>query len=382
MSLYDAIADLPLVIDGYSLEFRERTAAGDFARVSVQTGRQDAPAIESGFTRPCTCISLHGEGVTGVGEDVTYDREDHLALVNSPDELSLTGTYSIASFSAALDAIDLFPWGAPDGEASRAYRRWALESAALDLALKQADTDLATAFGREYDSVRFLVSTRLGDPPSADRVSQWVEYNPGVEFKLDATSTWTEALIETLAATDAVRIVDLKGQYRGTMVDQAADPVLYRRILEAFPEALIEDPIVTDETRALFEGHEHRVSWDAPITDRASIRDLPSAPDWLNIKPSRCGRVETVLEVIEYCLDDGIGMYGGGQTELSVGREHIHALASLFYPDAPNDTAPRRYNDPEPVAGLPGSPLSPPAKASGFEWSTEDGVVSPNPVRH
>jgi L-alanine-DL-glutamate epimerase-like enolase superfamily enzyme len=382
MSLYDAVAELPLVIDGYSLEYRERTAAGDFARVSVLTGIQDAAPSEPGFTRPCTRISLHGEGVTGVGEDVTYDCKDHLALVNSSDELPLAGTYTVASFSEALDEIDLFPTGDPDGEASRAYRRWGVESGALDLALQQADTDLATALGRDYDPVRFLVSTRLGDPPSANRVTQWLDLNPELEFKLDATSAWTGDLIETLAATDAVRIIDLKGQYTGTMVDQAADPVLYRRIIDAFPEALIEDPILTDETRSLFVGHEHHIAWDAPITDLASIRDLPFPPDWLNIKPSRCGRIETVLDVIDHCLDNGIRMYGGGQTELSVGREHIHALASLFYPNAPNDTAPRRYNDPEPVAGLPTSPLAPPATAYGFEWSPREGVLPLHSVQN
>lgn len=368
MSLYDALADLPLVIDGYSLEFRERPCAGDFARVSVLLGVQEATPSDPGFTRPCTRITLSGKGVTGMGEDVTYDVADHQALLTAPTELPLAGTYSLASFSKALPEIDLFPTAEPAREASRAYRRWAVESAALDLALKQADTDLPTVLARAYEPVRFLVSTRLGDPPTADRVTRWLDINPELEFKLDATSAWTAELIDALVATDAVRIIDLKGQYRGTMVDQSADPALYRRILEAFPEALIEDPILTDETRPLFAGHEHRLSWDAPITDVTSIQDLPFTPDWLNLKPSRCGTLENLFEVIEYCLDTGIRMYGGGQTELSVGRQHLHALASLFYPDAPNDIAPRRYNDPEPKSGLPTSPLSPPTQPHGFEW--------------
>ncbi len=199
-------------------------------------------------------------------------------------------------------------------------------------------------------------------------MARWLELDPSLEFKLDATSAWTPALIDTLVETGAVRIVDLKGQYSGTMVDQSADEVLYRRILEAFPDAVIEDPILTDETSPLFEAHEGRLSWDAPITDVESIRDLPFATEWLNIKPSRFGRLETLFDVVEYCLENGIRMYGGGQTELSVGRQHLHLLASLFYPTAPNDIAPRRFNDPEPVPGLPTSPLAPPAEPSGLEW--------------
>lgn len=367
-SLYAALSELPLSIEEYTLEFCERRSAGDFARVSILLDTQGARPGDPEFTRPCTLVSLHGDGEIGIGEDVTYDIADHRALADSPVELPLEGDYTFDSFSAALDDIDLFPSGPPTREASRAYRRWAVESAALDLALKQADTDLASTLGREYAPVRFLVSTRLGDPPTAERVSRWLDLNPELEFKLDATSAWTSELIGTLAATDAVRIVDLKGQYSGTMVDQSADPELYRRILEAFPDAVIEDPILTDETRSIFDGQKGRISWDAPITDVASIEALPFAPKWLNIKPSRCGRVETLMNVIEYCLEEGIRMYGGGQTELAAGRQHLHALASLFYPEAPNDIAPRRYNDPGTVPGLPTSPLSPPVEPRGLDW--------------
>lgn len=61
-------------------------------------------------------------------------------------------------------------------------------------------------------------------------------------------------------------------------------------------------------------------------------------------------------------------MFGGGQFELDVGREHIHAIASLFYPDAPNDVAPTAYNDPDPSGELPSSPLSPPVSSQGLAW--------------
>ena len=62
-------------------------------------------------------------------------------------------------------------------------------------------------------------------------------------------------------------------------------------------------------------------------------------------------------------------MFGGGQFELDVGREHLHAIASLFYPDAPNDIAPAGYNDPEPQDDLPTSPLGAPDNPRGLEWN-------------
>jgi hypothetical protein len=64
-------------------------------------------------------------------------------------------------------------------------------------------------------------------------------------------------------------------------------------------------------------------------------------------------------------------MYGGGQFELGVGRGQIQALASLFYPDAPNDVAPGAYNEGEPRPGLPRSPLRPPVRPLGFSWEGE-----------
>jgi O-succinylbenzoate synthase len=82
----------------------------------------------------------------------------------------------------------------------------------------------------------------------------------------------------------------------------------------------------------------------------------------MNIKPSRFGSVHRLLDAIDHCEQEGIEMYGGGQFELDVGRAQIQALAALFYPDAPNDVAPGVYNEGEPRAGLPRSPLDVPAK--------------------
>jgi len=57
-------------------------------------------------------------------------------------------------------------------------------------------------------------------------------------------------------------------------------------------------------------------------------------------------------------------MYGGGQFELGVGRRHIQVLASLLYPEGPNDVAPGEYNTGTPRPG-PHSPLPPPEQV-GF----------------
>lgn len=348
--LYDAVAGLDVEIEGYELHRRERETS-------------------SGFTRATTVVSLHGSGETGRGEDVTYDSDAHDALENTSAEFPIVGKYTMDEFSRQMSNLDMFFGAEPGQSVFRNYRQWAFESAALDLALKQAETTLADCLDREYRPVSFVVSTRLDDPPTGERVLDWLDRNPELEFKLDPTSDWTVDVITRLADTDAVRVLDLKGQYHGTTVDQPADPDLYRDVIEGFPDALIEDPALTDETRPLFDGHEHRVTWDYPIRSVETVQALPWEPTWLNIKPSRFGSVQALFDTLEYCNENNVRMFGGGQFELGVGREHIHAIASLFYPDAPNDVAPTGYNDPEPREDLPSSPLEPPATPRGFEWN-------------
>ena len=82
----------------------------------------------------------------------------------------------------------------------------------------------------------------------------------------------------------------------------------------------------------------------------------------LNIKPSRFGSLSALLDCVDARQAAGMELYGGGQFELGIGRDQIQALASLFYPDGPNDVA-RRTTTPEPVPGVPPSPLAPPVAA-------------------
>ena len=56
------------------------------------------------------------------------------------------------------------------------------------------------------------------------------------------------------------------------------------------------------------------------------------------------------------------------QFELDCGRGQIQYLASLFHPDGPNDVAPGGYNETDPPAGLPDSPLPVAVSATGFRW--------------
>ena len=330
------LADLPLEVDGYELERLERTTTRAFTRVT-------------------TVVHLRGGGEEGLGEDVTWYAEHHDREQAVGAVLSLAGSWTLESFSDALDLPD-------------PHRRWAYESAALDLALRQAGATFAEAVGRDPRPVSFVISPGLGDPPTGTVVRRWLGLDPNHRFKLDPHGDWSDELIQELAETHAVVTVDLKAYYR-TSQDPPPDAELYRRVVEGFPEAYVEDPALTDETEPVLEAHRDRVTWDAPIRSVADVEALAFRPRTMNSKPSRFGRLRELLAFYDYCEEQGIALYGGGMFELGPGRGQIQYLASLFHPDGPNDVAPGPYNDLEPRPGLPGSPLDPSPEA-GFRWTS------------
>ncbi len=341
-SLWKRFAELPLEVDSYELERLERP-------------------VTRGFTRVTTVVHLRGGGEEGVGEDVTWYAEHHDREQAAGAVLPLAGAWTLDGFSDTLEMPD-------------PHRRWAYESAALDLALRQAGVSLAEFTGREPRPVGFVVSPGLGDPPSAEVIRRWLELDSDLRFKLDPASDWSDELIAELATTGAVVTVDLKAYYRSEG-DPPPDLDLYRRVAEGFPDAFIEDPALTAETDLVLEPHRERVTWDAPIHSVEDVEQLPFPPRTLNSKPSRFGHLRELLAFRDLCEERGIGLYGGGMFELGPGRGQIQYLASLFHADAPNDVAPRAYNEPEPLPGLQGSPLEPAPAAVGFRWGEADATI-------
>jgi len=128
----------------------------------------------------------------------------------------------------------------------------------------------------------------------------------------------------------------------------------------------------------MLAAHRDRITWDAPIHTVADVRGLAFAPRMLNVKPSRLGDLRELFAFYDYCEEHQIGLYGGGQSELGVGRGQIQYLASLFHADAPNDVAPSAYNLSPLPPGLPGSPLAPQPAATGFRWQLEINRLDPS----
>jgi len=347
MATYDRLEGLELQIDGWEMQGR-----------SLDVGR---------FKRTTTIVILSGDGHEGRGEDVTYDVDEQTLFQRQIDLSPVVGRHTLDDLSRRLETMRLWTHE-PEQDAWRNYRRWAIESAALDLALRQAGRSLAEVLELVPRPVTFAASLSLPNPPTTEPLRRLLDRVPHLRFKLDAGSHWTCELVDELADLAVVDVVDFKGAYHGTPVDQEPDPALYEKIARGFGTAWMEDPAWTPATREILAPHLDRVSWDAPIHDVADIVRLDHAPRVLNMKPSRFGSIASLMKAYDYCREAGIELYGGGQFELDVGRGQIQYLASLFHPEGCNDVAPTDYHRPSLSTELPHTPLAPAPASVGFRW--------------
>jgi hypothetical protein len=348
-SLWPRLAGLPLVIEACEYERLHAVLAYEFERIT-------------------THVRLVGAGVDGLGEDVSVFREDGTALHEIGPSLPLEGEWTLAAFCDHVATLDLWP-EPPEWDVALRFRRWAFESAALDLALRQAGRSLHDVLGLEPQPVRFVNSLGLGKEPSIEPVRRRLARSRGVRFKLDAEATWAPALVDEVAATGAVDTIDFKGQYGLEVEDPEALIALYDNVLAAFPDAYLEDPHGLPEIAQRLGDHLERVSYDSPIRSAEDIGATPLAARVVNVKPSRIGSLRRLFEVYARCARERRPMYGGGMGELGVGRGQIELLAALFHADAPNDVAPSAYNEEDPPGDLPASPLTPRPDATGFRWT-------------
>jgi len=346
MSLWDDLRALSLQVDGYAFERVAATQAYGFERVTTR-------------------VRLSGGGVDGLGEDVSaYDTEDNTLHVTNPS-LPLTGEWTLESFCDRLAELDQWVV-APEYDVARRWRNWAFESAALDLALSQASRALHEIVGHEPGPLRFVNSLGLGDPPAFDPIERRLDGHAGLRFKVDAVSAWTPELIDQVAATGAVEIIDFKGQY-GLEYGELSDLLaMYERVIAAFPDALLEDAHDLPEVAELLAPEADRISYDAPIHTVEDLDATPLEPVAVNIKPCRVGDLRSLIAVHAETQKRGLVTYGGGMGEIDVGRGQIQLLASLFHADGPNDTAPSGYNSDTPAADLPDSPLNVRPAPTGF----------------
>src|SRR5262249_8008221 len=139
-----------------------------------------------GGARPTSTVSLHGDCRRGRGENVAWTDAAHERFDVRAVPL---GTWRLGEWAAAVHAALSDP-----------YERAALEAAAIDLALRQRDTNLFRLVDADAGPVRYVVSfDKVPDPVARATIEA-----PGVELKIDVDPRWTDATWAALAATGRV----------------------------------------------------------------------------------------------------------------------------------------------------------------------------------
>lgn len=281
-------------------------------RVEV-TGYPDGP-------RPTSTVELLGAGRSGYGEHVGWTDEEHRNFRIAADALS-PNVHTVGEWSSSLQSLP-------------AYDRAALEAAAIDLALRQHDTNLYRFAGVAPRPVRYVVSFARTDDPLAEMGT----LAPGdIEWKIDADPDWSNGTWQRLSARGRVAVIDFK---------MTGDTDAHERACRHLPEAWIEDPLPgpLPWSPALAA----RRSSDASILAAADIDKLSPLPAAINVKPARMGGVLEAMNGLVRANHKGLVTYIGGMFEVGVGRRQLLALAAIFCADGPNDIAPLLHTGPRP----------------------------------
>lgn len=298
---------------------------------SVELGSVPVPGYYGGRPRPSGLVSLAGAGHVGRGENVDWTPQEQDRFARVAEELVPRLAPRPATTVGALYAV-------LQAAVEHPHHRAAIEAAAIDLALRQAGTDLFELAARPPRPIRFCWSIgreeveRDGPLSAVDRL---LDRSGDARVKLDCPRDgWPEAVWKALAGTRRVVIVDFKRDGSWGSVEAA-----HRHL----PTAWLEDPPLEDPRESVRSRPRlDRVALDGYVTTAADLDDPPLPPAAVNVKAPRVGGVLEALGCFGRCARAGWATYVGGMFEVDAGRRQARVLASLFSADGWNDLAPPR----------------------------------------
>jgi L-alanine-DL-glutamate epimerase-like enolase superfamily enzyme len=269
--------------------------------------------------RPASLLTVRGDGAVGAGECVAWTADDQARFAARAAALLGRGARRLGDVARRLRR------DAPDP-----YERAALEMAAADLALRQAETNPFRLAGLAPRPARCLLSFgRLVDP--AREIERALGASSRASLKLDVAGEWSAGTLRALRALGRVRVLDLK---------RGGDLALAERVHAGVPEAIVEDPALDAGGPAPTPSLARRIAFDQPVRTAADVGGLPVPPAAVNVKPARMGGLFEALHAVAECRARGIRTYVGGMFEVGPGREQLQVLSALLAPDEWNDVAP------------------------------------------
>ena len=308
-----------------------------------------------------------------MGEDVIYDAEEQEQLPargRRPRPRRVAHARLVLALAGLARSL---PRRRPEHDAWRNYRRWGFESAALDLALRQAGRPLARG-ARPRAAAGHVRRLDRSAPPDPGRVRGcWSAPGHALQARPDEAS-WDEALVER--ARRARRAWTSSTSRRRTLARRRSDPAepsstgsSSRRCRHA----LIEDPDVCTSREgapmpraAPRPDHLGRAD---PLGRRRRRAPVPAADAELEAVAVRQS-LQALLDFYDSCAERGI---------VALRRRPVRARPGPRADPVPGVAVPpgraeRRRAvrvQPDPVpAGLPGSPLPPAPTRSAFGGCT------------
>ena len=253
--------------------------------------------------------------------------------------------------------------------AFRFYRRWAVESAALDLALRQAGRSLGEALDREHRPIASSRRCASANPPSFEPVGRRLEAYPWLRFKLDGTPDWPGELIDQLGDDRRDRLDRLQGRLQGDAVDVDTDPGFYRRSPRRARRVARGPRPDRPRGRRGARAPPHRITWDAPIHSVADIATSLSPRKTVNVKPSRFGSTEALFAAYDYCAERGIEITAAARWSSASAAARSRSSPRSSIPTASTTSRRRATTGPSSRRDCQPSPLdpdpSPPGCADG-----------------
>ena len=318
-------------------------------------------------------LHLFGGGEEGLGEDVTYDAEEHATQQDRGPVLAAGRRVDLRRVLRAPRRARPVPRRQPEHARLPPLPPLGVrERGARPRAAPGRHARCTTCSSASRSPSRSSSRSRIGEPPTLEPVARRLARYPRLRFKLDATPDWTDELIERLVGTGAVDSIDFKGAYKGTPVDVETDPGVLPPHRRGVPGRLARGPRPRrpEARRARSRPYRDRITWDAPIHSVADILALPvpaahGQPQAVALRLGR-GAVRR-LRLLRRSAGWAPTAAASSSSASAAGRSSC--LAALFHPDAPNDIAPGGYDALDPEPGLPASPLDPdpdpPASAGG-----------------
>jgi hypothetical protein len=272
---------------------------------------------------------------------VAWTPREQEEFASACSRLSLPGSATVEQLSLLFE-----------DELDDPYHRAAVEGAAIDLALRQAGTNLYALARLPAAPVAFCRSVgRERDPLPA--IAPLLERDSQARLKIDVPPEgWPPAIWQALADTGSVVVLDFKRE---------SDTDRLRTAHAWIPDAWLEDPPAEAMTLDRDGSWRERVALDGYVLAAIDIDDPEIPPAAVNVKAPRVGGWLEALRCLEECRRRELHAYVGGMFEVDVGRAQARVLGSLYTADAWNDLAPLAPCDADAI------PTSP--------WSIDDGFT-------